>query len=643
MFSGQVPAVDDLPLTQIANRLNSAASRNKPERSPSVERTTPTPNSSSQVPVAAVSVARAVTPVAAASVPVPVAAPVTTVTNVLLPQKVTTSMPFTPIVTASAPFTTVTNVPVPQDMRMPFTHVEAISAPIPTVRNRPVPQDMRMRSTPVEPIPTVTNMPVPQDMRMRSTPVEAIPTVTNMPVPQDMRMRSTPVEAIPTVTNMPVPQDMRMPFTPVEAISAPIPTVRNRRVPQDMRMRSTPVEAIPTVTNMPVPQDMRMRSTPVEAIPTVTNMPVPQDMRMPFTPVEAISAPIPTVRNRRVPQDMRMRSTPVEAIPTVTNIPVPQHITMPFTPVAAISAPIASVTNIPVAQHMTTGIQVTPLLTSAPPMQAPVNVTPFQSMMTTPTAASVENIPITTQTMVAAPMMATPTSSNNPQSGSDLVEAEIIDENTGEKVVMMLSPGQVAQLRAGALEVLPQDAERQAGDYRTTNSASGHVYGQFQETPKVRSMLPVQEMRQTQEVRDKDGTVIGVQVSPRNPCTATTRKQLLPRKPSVGALPIVTSNQGNITEASTSSQGGVQPEVMRWNLSGLPVEHVSEESESETLMFCDGANDEKPKKKKMRLSGPACAQLRRSSRSTPAREVRLLKFFSEFFMGSKFLHLLRFN
>ena len=342
-----------------------------------------------------------------------------------------------------------------------------------------------------------------------------------------------------------------------------------------------------------------------------------------------VSAPAATVANVLRPQDMTMTFTPVAAISapvaTVTNVPRPQDLTMPFTPAAAISAPVATVTNVSRPQDLATGIRVTPLITSATTIQMPTNMNPIQTMMTTPTAALVENIRDTTQT---------PTSSKTSQSEGELVETEIIDENTDEKVVMMLSPGQVAQLRAGAMEVLPQGTERQVGDHRTTNGASGQIYDQFQETPKVRNMETVKEMRQTHAVRDKDGNMIGVQVSPRNPYSATTRKQLLPRKSSVGTLPAVTLpvfgvssvNQSN-TETSISSQGGVPPEVVRMNVSGLPVEHASEESESETPMYCDGANDEKPKKKKMRLSGPACAQLRRSTRSTPTREVSFQKKF----------------
>ena len=553
MFSGQVPAVDDLPLTQIANRLNSAAARNKPELSPSVERTTPTTSASSQDSVAEVSVLRAVTPVATVSVPVTVAAPVTTVTNVPLRQDAPTAMPFTPAA-AAAPVGTVTNMTVPQDMTTArsFTPIAAISAPV----------------------------------------------GTNVLGPRDAQPA--------------------MPYTPAAVTPAPVGTV----------------------TNVPGPQDMTVARS--------------------FTPIAAISAPVGTVTNVRRPQDtataMRFTSVAVTPAPvgTVTNVPGHQGMrtAMSFTPVAAIPVPMATVTNVPGPQDLTTGIRMTPLMST---IQLPANASPIQTMMTTPTAAPMENITDTTRTM-----MATPISSKNPQRDSELVEAEIIDGNTGEKVVMMLSPGQVAQLRAGALEVLPQDSERQTGDHQSTHSASGQVYEQFQETPKARSMEPVKEVRQTQAVRDKDGTVIGVQVSPRNPCNATTRRPLLPRKPSVGTFPGVTMpigvlpvgalpavtlpvgvlptvtlpvlgvnsvNQGNITVASTSSQGGVPPEVMRMNVSGLPVEHASEESESETLMFCDGANDEKPKKKKMRLSGSACAQLRRSSRSTPVREVRLQKVF----------------
>ena len=572
MFSGQVPAVDDLPLTQIANRLNSAAARNKPELSPSVERTTPTTSASSQDSVAAVSVLRAVTPVATVSVPVTVAAPVTTVTNVPLRQDAPTAMPFTPVAVA-APVGSVTNMAVPQDMTTArsFAPIAAISAPVGT--NVPGPRD----APPAMPYtPAVTPAPVG--------------TVTNVPGPQDITVARS--------------------FTPIAAISAPVGTV----------------------TNVPRPQD------------TAT--------AMRFTSVAVTPAPVGTVTNVPGHQDMRTA--------------------MSFTPVAAIPVPMATVTNVPGPQGLTTGIRMTPLMST---IQLPASVTPIQTMMT-PTAAPVENIPDTTQTM-----MATPISSKNPQRDSELVEAEIIDENTGEKVVIMLSSGQVAQLRAGALEVLPQDSESQTGDHQSTHSASRQVYEQFQETPKARNMEPVKEVRQTQAVRDKDGTVIGVQVSPRNPCNATTRRPLLPRKPSVGtfpgvampvgalpavtlpvgalpvgvlstvtlpvgaSLPAVTSpvlgvnsvNQGNITVASTSSQGGVPPEVMRMNVSGLPIEHASEESESETLMFCDGANDEKPKKKKMRLSGPACAQLRRSSRSTPAREVRMQKVFLDLFMVSIFV------
>ena len=588
LFSGQVPAVDDLPLTQIANRLNSAAARNKPERSPSVERTTPTTSASSQDSLAAVSVLRAVTPVATVSVPVTVAAPVTTVTNVPLRQDAPTTMPFTPIV-AAAPVGTVTNMAVPQDMTTArsFTPTAAISAPVGT--NVPGPRD----APPAMPYTPVAVTPAP------------VGTVTNVPGPQDMTVARS--------------------FTPIAAISAPVGTV----------------------TNVPRPQD------------TAT--------AMRFTSVAVTPAPVGTVTNVPGHQDMRTA--------------------MSFTPVAAIPVPMATVTNVPGPEDLTTGIRMTPLMST---IQLPASVTPIQTMMT-PTAAPVENITDTTQTM-----MATPISSKNPQRDSELVEAEIIDENTGEKVVMMLSPGQVAQLRAGALEVLPQDSERQTGDHQSTHSASRQVYEQFQETPKARSMEPVKEMRQTQAVRDKDGTVIGVQVSPRNPCNATTRRPLLPRKPSVGtfpgvampvgalpavtlpvgalpavtlpvgalpavtlpvgvlptvtlpvgaSLPAVTSpvlgvnsvNQSNITVASTSSQGRVPPEVMRMNVSGLPVEHASEESESETLMFCDGANDEKPKKKKMRLSGPACAQLRRRPRSTPAREVRMQKVFLDLFVVSIFV------
>ena len=569
MSSGQVPAVDDLPLTQIANRLNSAAARSKPERSPSVERTTPTPTASSQDSfVAAVSVPRAVTPVATVSVPVTVGAPVTAVTNVPLRQEVPAAMPFTPVA-AAAPVGTVTNMVVPQDMTTArsFTPIAAISAPVGTnvSGTRDAPPAMPYTPAAITPAP--------------------VGTVTNVPGPQDM----TAVRS----------------FTPIAAISAPVGTV----------------------TNVPRPPD------PATA--------------MRFTSVAVTPAPVGTVTNVPGHQDMRTA--------------------MSFTPVAAIPVPMATVTNVRGPEDLTTGIRMTPLMST---IQLPASVTPIQTMMT-PTAAPVEDITDTTQTM-----MATPISSKNPQRDSELVEAEIIDENMGEKVVMMLSPGQVAQLRAGALEVLPQDSERQTGDHQSTHSASRQVYEQFQETPKARSMEPVKEVRQTQAVRDKDGTVIGVQVSPRNPCNATTRRPLLPRKPSVGtfpgvampvgalpavtlpvgvlphvtlpvgaSLPAVTSpvlgvnsvNQGNITVASTSSQGGVPPEVMRMNVSGLPVEHASEESESETVMFCDGANDEKPKKKKMRLSGTACAQLRRSSRSTPAREVRMQKVFLDLFMVSIFV------
>ena len=564
MSSGQVPAVDDLPLTQIANRLNSAAARSKPERSPSVERTTPTPTASSQdSSVAAVSVPRAVTPVATVSVPVTVGAPVTAVANAPLRQEAPTAMPFTPVA-AAAPVGTVTNMVVPQDMTTArsFTPITAISAPVGTnvSGTRDAPPAMPYTPAAVTPAP--------------------VGTVTNVPRPQDMTTARS--------------------FTPVAAIPVPVGTV----------------------TNVPRPPD------PATA--------------MRFTSVAVTPAPVGTVTNVPGHQDMRTA--------------------MSFTPFAAIPVPMATVTNVPGPEDLTTGIRMTPLMST---IQLPASVTPIQTMMT-PTAAPVENISDTTQTM-----MATPISSKNPQRDSELVEAEIIDENTGEKVVMMLSPGQVAQLRVGALEVLPQDSERQTGDHQSTHSASGQVYEQFQETSKARSMEPVKEVRQTQAVRDKDGTVIGVQVSPRNPCNATTRRPLLPRKPSVGTFPGVTMpvgalpavtlpvgalpvgvlptvtlpvgaswpavtspvlgdnrlNQGNITVASTSSQGGVPPEVMRMNVSGLPVEHGSEESESETLMFCDGANDEKPKKKKMRLSGPACAQLKRSSRSTPVREVRLQKVF----------------
>ena len=268
-------------------------------------------------------------------------------------------------------------------------------------------------------------------------------------------------------------------------------------------------------------------------------------------------------------------------------------------------------------------------------------------------------------------VMATPTSAAD--FPSELVEAEIIDANTGRKVVMMLSPGQIAQLKSGALEVISQGEEDDSEQVLTAVSSADdvQVYDQVQElqrgidgeTVKLTSFDPAEKVTQT--IHDKVGNIIGVQVVSKlapKVKTNTTRKQLVhpnqPKKQTLGPLrfgatptfeveslgqasdlDMVTSDgaQGGNSDQAVLAEG-CSSEINRntygtdvdYLLHQDPDEQILDESESdkEQLVFCDGANDEKPKKKKMRLSGPSSAQLRRSLRCAQEQRVRLRNGFN---------------
>ena len=134
--------------------------------------------------------------------------------------------------------------------------------------------------------------------------------------------------------------------------------------------------------------------------------------------------------------------------------------------------------------------------------------------------------------------------------GSELIEAEIIDANTGKKLVMMVSPGQIAQLRAGTVEV-PSDAAGQSSEHLVASvgsvPAGQHVSGNVQEQQKVTTAesvkpIPVDNTEKvTQQIRNRAGNIIGVHVIPKAAAkTNTTRKQLVhysqPKKQFVGPV-----------------------------------------------------------------------------------------------------------
>ena len=263
-----------------------------------------------------------------------------------------------------------------------------------------------------------------------------------------------------------------------------------------------------------------------------------------------------------------------------------------------------------------------------------------ESRSIAPTRPVIGSTKVTPQTAESTLLLATPVSAPNKSSeASDLVEAEIIDGNTGRKVVMMVSPGQIAQLRAGTVEV-SSDAVGDSSEQLLTPMGSIPEKVQEHQIPKV--VEPVKPIsintteKVTQQIRDKLGNVIGVQVMSKTVTKSnTTRPQLVqPKKQAIGQLTIgatpayefESESQSSKIQTSVSVQSSNcdQNVVVRRQFSAPQQGGMTEESESdkEPPLYCDGANDEKPKKKKMKLSGPRSVQLRRSTRSTKECEVK---------------------
>ncbi len=212
---------------------------------------------------------------------------------------------------------------------------------------------------------------------------------------------------------------------------------------------------------------------------------------------------------------------------------------------------------------------------------------------------------------------------------SDLIEAEIIDGNTGKKVVMMLSPGQVEQLREGTTEVTSPSVvsppsveqkqfvetavprvlefttdtpERSAEQKETplsechgsrttesvvktdrvvmplsTNSeACQSSQSHSQVAGKERSWTSPEQSRSvpasnssekvTQTIRDKLGNVIGMQLVSKN-AKSTTRKQLV--SPSYAASKLETSVMSR--EADETGTSAEKPASSQQSGTNFPV------------------------------------------------------------------------
>ncbi len=236
----------------------------------------------------------------------------------------------------------------------------------------------------------------------------------------------------------------------------------------------------------------------------------------------------------------------------------------------------------------------------------------------------------------------------------ELVEAEIIDGNTGKKMTMMLSPGQVEQLRAGTVEVKgPQKvacarsvtpslvesdktaesesvpASSFAGSVAATpeclSQTSRSVETSVQETvsstvprldphaseltgkpKKAKSSEEVEEppalfpnssRRVTQTIRDKVGNVIGMQLGMPPPPPPTTRRQFVPyRQTRLDGITPVAPPPPPSTSASTSTTDADTAET---------VASDEKDQEEENPLYCDGANDnreDEPRVKKRRMS-----------------------------------------